>query len=40
MSEKFEVPADPELRLTALLVLLALAYLIFISRVFRDVNPG
>lgn len=41
MDEKrFEFPTDPEVRLTAVIVLGALAYLVVISRVFRDVNAS
>jgi len=42
MSEgsRFEVPADPEVRLTAAITLGALVVLVVIGRVFRDVNPA
>lgn len=40
MGDKFEVPTDPELRLTWVIAVGAVVVLLVIGRVFHDVNPG
>lgn len=38
--KKFEIPTDPELRITWLIGVGCVATLVLLTRVFRDVNPG
>jgi hypothetical protein len=38
--ESFELPKDPEVKIAAGIVLASLVFLIFVSRVFRDVNAS
>lgn len=40
MAGSFEIPQDATVRASALIVFGALAFLVIITRVFRDVNPG
>lgn len=38
--DKFEIPTDPELRLTWVIAVGSVVVLFAIARIFRDVNPG
>lgn len=38
--DRFEVPSDPELRLTWAIAVGSVITLVVLARVFRDVNPG
>ena len=40
MGEKFAVPTDPEIRMTWVIGVSAVAVLVLLGRVFRDVNPS
>lgn len=40
LSDKFELPSDPELKGVWLIGVGAVVVLVLIGRAFRDVNPG